>query len=299
MRTDDICVLLVNWNCSSDVLSVAHVCREFGLMVAVVDNGSDVLGEPSRLENGLLSEGFTLLLSEVNRGYGGGMNIGLRHLNSIGVRYALLLNPDVEVTSEFLAEIMQFDRTADFGAMGVAQASKDPRGVLHPYPSAACMAGPRPYPLDVAAGRSIESIEVDVVTGACMLLNVEAVKEVGFFDERFFHYKEEFDLTYRLRRHGYKNFYLNDVQLIHRVGGSLAHGSPLANYYYFRNELLFVRWRFGWSGLIRIPGIYRRMLELCWMNRSSALYRRAFWFGLRDGFLGRCGRQDLVRRLLV
>ncbi|MGW0455895.1 glycosyltransferase family 2 protein [Gordonia sputi] len=294
----DISVVIVNWNCSDDVLTVAKVCSSYGLFVTVVDNGSDRVGELDRLRRELHGAGFRVLRSDSNRGYGGGMNLGLRYLESVGIRYALLLNPDVAVTEVFLSHILSFDRTVRFGAIGVAQASAASGGVLRTYPTAAGLRGPRPVALEMTRGKESGCVQVDVVTGACMVLDVDAVSDVGFFDERYFHYKEEFDLTFRLGRSGFPVFFQDGVTLLHRVGGSLQHGSPLSVYYYFRNEILFAVWNFGFVGLVLIPGIYMRILRGVCANRRSSRIRKAYLLALRDGLLMRFGRQDIVREHL-
>jgi GT2 family glycosyltransferase len=66
-----------------------------------------------------------------------------------------------------------------------------------------------------------ESGSTDELAGACLLLRREALDEVGFFDEDFFYWSEDADLCWRLRKAGWKLFYLADAQVVHKRSASL------------------------------------------------------------------------------
>jgi len=59
-----------------------------------------------------------------------------------------------------------------------------------------------------------ETTEVDVLNGACMLLRKSVLKETGLFDERFFMYGHDIDLSYRIRLEGFKNYYYSHTFVI-------------------------------------------------------------------------------------
>ena len=76
--------------------------------------------------------------------------------------------------------------------------------------------------------------------GACLMLRRQALEEVGFLDERFFMYLEEVDLCYRLKKHGWKIYFVPHGSIIHWRGRSvvqnripmiLAHSYSLAQFY--------------------------------------------------------------------
>ena len=65
-----------------------------------------------------------------------------------------------------------------------------------------------------------DSREVDLISGACMLIKKEVFDAVGLFDENFFMYTEETDLFYRIRKAGWKVQFLSEAEIIHFWGKS-------------------------------------------------------------------------------
>ena len=65
-----------------------------------------------------------------------------------------------------------------------------------------------------------ENNEVDVLTGAYMMVKKEVLEKTGGFDEQFFMYGEDIDLSYRVKQMGYKNYYLAGSSIIHFKGES-------------------------------------------------------------------------------
>lgn len=67
--------------------------------------------------------------------------------------------------------------------------------------------------------------EVDVLSGAFMLMPRAVLEEIGYWDEAFFMYGEDIDLSYRIVQAGYKNYYYADTTIIHYKGESTKKGS--------------------------------------------------------------------------
>ena len=83
--------------------------------------------------------------------------------------------------------------------------------------------------------------QVDVVTGAALLIGLPWIERVGPFDEQFFHYKEEYDLSAPDRRGRRALGLVCASEVWHQRGASLHPGSPRAQYDFHRNEVLYVR----------------------------------------------------------
>jgi GT2 family glycosyltransferase len=73
-----------------------------------------------------------------------------------------------------------------------------------------------------------------------MLMRVETVRQVGGFDERYFMYCEDVDLSLRIRAHGLRIALAADAEMWHKHGASMGHRSPRHDYYLTRNALLVV-----------------------------------------------------------
>jgi GT2 family glycosyltransferase len=75
----------------------------------------------------------------------------------------------------------------------------------------------------------IENNPVDVLSGAFMMIRKDVLIKTGTFDESFFMYGEDIDLSYRIAQAGYKNYYLGEITITHKKGGSTIY-----NYNYIK-----------------------------------------------------------------
>lgn len=92
---------------------------------------------------------------------------------------------------------------------------------------------------EVDNGQYDKSCEIDFATGACLLLKKEVLRKIGLFDERYFLYFEDADLSQRILKAGYKIVYQPKALLWHNNAGSSGTGSSLHDYYLTRNRMLF------------------------------------------------------------
>lgn len=197
-------------------------------------------------------------------------NLGFSRANNQAVRlsesdYVLLLNPDTVVGEDVLRECVSFmDRHPEAGAVGVKMLSADGRfakesrrGVPTPVTAFFKMCGLCSlFPKSRWFGRYYlgfldreEPCEIEIVSGAFMMLNRSAINKVGLLDEDFFMYGEDIDLSYRLLKGGYHNYYLPHP-IIHYKGESTVKSSYRYVYVFYQAMLIFFRKHFGGYGLL-------------------------------------------------
>lgn len=159
-------------------------------------------------------------------------NLGFSKANNKGVAqakgdYVLILNPDTVLQESTLSEILQFsENQSHFGAAGVRFI--DGSGKFLPESK-------RNFPnLKVAGAKLLgyskhyyanhipqeATAEIDILTGAFMFVKKTVYKEVGGFDEDFFMYGEDIDLSYRITKAGFKNYFVGSCKVIHFKGES-------------------------------------------------------------------------------
>jgi GT2 family glycosyltransferase len=161
------------------------------------------------------------------------MNQGLAATSG---RLVLLMNPDCRLTpgavDGLAGELDRFERCAIAGPRivnpdGSVQGSArgDPDMLTGLFGRSAWVR--RLCPRFAVSRRNVvdlpetaDSVEVDWVSGACMLARRPALAQVGGFDERYFLYWEDADLCRRLRGRGFHIRYAPRVRAIHRVGQS-------------------------------------------------------------------------------
>jgi GT2 family glycosyltransferase len=91
-----------------------------------------------------------------------------------------------------------------------------------------------------------EPLEVDAVSGACMLVRLQAVAEAGLLDEAFFMYGEDLDWAYRIKQRGWRVRYEPAARAVHVKGGSWGRRDPRVLWEFYRAMALFYRRHFAW-----------------------------------------------------
>ena len=274
-------IVIVNYNVKSYLHqclhSVERAIRGMNAQVVVVDNAST---DGSVEELSVLFPWVKFIANTENVGFSCANNQAIRETKS---DYVLLLNPDTVVGEEVLEACVAFmDSHADAGAVGVKMLKEDGdfawesrRGVPTLTTSFYKMVGLCSlFPTSRVFGkyymRYLDENEVnriEIISGAFMMLRRSALNEVGLLDETFFMYGEDIDLSYRLLKAGYHNYYL-PYPIIHYKGESTQKTSfrYVRNFYnamlifydkHFRNH----KWM---SWLVRM-GIYAMgSVEFSW-----------------------------------
>ena len=249
-----VSIVIVNWN-TRDLLkrcvqSVYARVPPVSFEVIVIDNASED-HSANMVETSFPQA--KLILSKSNLGFAAGNNLGLRRACG---RYMMLLNSDAELTDGAVARMIAFmESHPDAGLIGPKLLSPD--GTLQingqRFPTffremLGVLRMPRFFPslakLGWGRGDFDSSAEVDALAGACMLVRKEAVDSVGLLDERFFMYFEDVDWCYRIKKAGWKIWYIGEVEVIHGwaqsalIQGIVKSESMLhrSRYLYFRKH---------------------------------------------------------------
>lgn len=257
---DHISLIIINYNTEDEthqcLESLRHVKAEsFEYKIMIVDNGSR---EPFALTPAESSLPVEIVRSESNLGFTGGNNLGITYaLEKYQSDYILLLNNDTYVKPDFIEKIYQFSRKhPEFGmispkiyfAQGYeyhsASYARDELGKVLWYgggsidwPNLSCF---HRAVDEVDRGQVDSLISSDYVTGCCILIKREVLEKIGLFDEKYFLYLEDVDLSLRATENGYQIGFCADSVLWHKnAGSSGGSGSSLHLYYQTRNRLLF------------------------------------------------------------
>lgn len=211
-------------------------------------------------------------------------NLGFARANNIAIRqsrgeYVLLINPDTIVGEDALKASVDFmDVHEDAGAVGVRmlgaqgrRAMESRRGLPTPMVSFFKMLGfCNRWPHHRLFGKYYmgylpwdEPSQIEVVSGAYCMLRRKALDEVGLLDEDFFMYGEDIDLSYRVLKGGYHNYYL-PVDILHYKGESTQKSSFRYVHVFYEAMLIFFRKHYsGMTFLLSLPiktAIYAKAL---------------------------------------
>ena len=192
-------------------------------------------------------------------------NVGFARANNMAIRraqgeYVLLLNPDTIVGEEVLRGCTQFlDEHPEAGAVGVRMTNRDGtfapesrRGLPTPATSFYKMCGlARLFPHSRRFGRyhmryldEDKPAEIDVISGAFMMLRRTALDAAGLLDEDYFMYGEDIDLSYRIQLAGWQNWYV-PLRILHYKGESTQKTSYRYVHNFYAAMLIFFRKHFA------------------------------------------------------
>ncbi|MEP6615670.1 MAG: glycosyltransferase [Ginsengibacter sp.] len=120
--------------------------------------------------------------------------------------------------------------------------------------------------------------EVDVLAGAFMMIPKKVIESIGNFDEKFFMYGEDVDLSYRIQKAGYKNFYFSDCAIVHFKGESTKKGSLNYITMFYGAMSIFAGKHYGGTK----AGFYNLMIQggIAVRAMVAALAKFIRWIGL-------------------
>lgn len=254
-------VIIVNYNVKHFIeqclFSVIKAGQNMQCEIFVVDNNS-VDGSV-----GLIREKFphiTLIENKTNTGFSVANNQAIRIAKG---EYILLLNPDTVVQEDTFDKTIAFmDEHPEAGGLGVKMldgqgnfAPESKRGLPTPRVALYKMLGlAKLFPHSKKFGayhlsylKEDEINEIDVMSGAFMLMRKEALNKTGFLDESFFMYGEDIDLSYRIKKAGYKNYYFPLTKIIHYKGESTKRSSLSYVIIFYRAMAIFSKKHFSGS----------------------------------------------------
>lgn len=193
-------------------------------------------------------------------------NVGFAKANNQAIRistgeYVLLLNPDTLVEEDTFSKCIDFmDATPECGGLGVKMVDgqgrflpESKRGIPYPSSSFYKLFGlSKLFPKSKKFGAyhatyigEDETHEVEVLAGAYMMLRQSVLDEVGLLDEDYFMYGEDIDLSYRILKGGYKNYYFPQTRIIHYKGESTKKGSLNYVYVFYKAMQIFAKKHFS------------------------------------------------------
>ena len=239
---------IVNWNTREQLrgclTALQAALRGMDNEIFVIDNASqDDSAEMVRRE----FREVRLFALDKNLGFAGGNNIGLR---AASAEYVLILNPDVEVSGDAVARMLDFlERTPQAAAVAPLLVGSDGEPHTHLYrrfPTRAQVvlfwtvlgmitrripALRRRYAEHELRGT--DPVAVDQLPGAAMLLRTSVLAELGEWDPDYFIWFEDVDWCYRARQGGYKLYALPNARVQHEGGASFQSWSMQKRVYQF------------------------------------------------------------------
>lgn len=292
-------IVLVNFNGLDDTRKCLRSLEELdgAACVVVVDNASKESVAP------ILQLEFPwaeTVRSDVNGGWAGGNNLGVRHALARGAEWIVLLNNDTTVPPRFVRRLKEAaDAHPDYGVLGPVILFMDEpdkvqtTGVVFNRPDRDGFFQPIDVPHD--ATKPVGVVPCDIVNGCCLMIRRDVIEKIGPVDEKFFLIHEESDWCLRAG-HVTKCGIVTDALVRHKGSSSFQReGKKLQRYYDARNLVRLLRKHRGRASARGRYASFRQLLSYTLHRyrdecrngqRESA---NAVVEGLYDGLIGRSG----------
>jgi GT2 family glycosyltransferase len=268
-------VVIVNQNAciylKQALSSIVNACKNIDYELFVIDNASTDMS-PEMVRSDFPQA--RLIVNDTDLGIAKASNQGL---SLAAGEYILVVSADTICAKDALEKMCAFlDEHVEAGALGVRMLGPQGRflpesihGLTNIWAAFLKLIGFAKYLSKTRLYNrnrkdwveEFQISEVDIVNGACMLLRRSVINETGLFDERFFMFGHNIDLSYRIRLAGFKNFYFPKVYFINFERQPLAKFSWTYIKYFYGAMFIFAFKYLLKMPEIKIPGIPRRIFH--------------------------------------
>lgn len=261
-------VIIPTWNRKDDLLECLDSIQASDypdMRIIVVDNNStDGSAEAVRIHYPAVH----LIALDKNTGAAFASNRGFDLALAMEADYILRLDSDIIIDSQLISELVsQFEKFPEAGMLY-------PKILRYDRPDTIWFTGAKSHPfllvnrvsnLNVKDNFNQMITEVDFVPSAVVMISADAVRATGGFDEIYFVYSEDFDLCLRLRKSGYKIYFIPAARAWHKIGSDKLSHWGVEQFY--RGRMLFYRrntsglHRFFLSAFAYIYVLYRSIFK--------------------------------------
>lgn len=299
-----IAIIVLNWKTPkltidtiNSLLKINH--SSFKYHIYLVDNGSPDDSVSQFLTKFKNNSQISIVQTGSNLGYVEGNNFGIKEAQKKDYDYYLIINSDVEVQSDFLKVLMDFmEANPEYGIVGPKiyfapgfefhkdRYTKSQLGkVIWSFGSKMDwnnIYGSN-YQIDIVDTGQFTTVNsnIDYLTGCCLLIKKDVIKDIGYFDPKYFMYLEDTDYSLRAQKAGYHIACVPESVIWHLNSGSSGRGS-IHDYFLTRNRLLF---GFRYASIRTKFALFRDSLRIFFT--SPFVWQK---YGVVDYYLHRFGK---------
>ncbi len=291
-----VSVIIVNYNAGRQLTECVRAVLPEANEVIVVDNASSDSSVDDCLREFAGIQKIRVICNDVNLGFSAACNIGAHVANST---YLLFLNPDCLLAPDALPQLLDvLDTHADTGMVGGLLMNPDGteqgggrRAVPTPWRTFVRVFGlsrfehrwPKLF-FDFHMHKKplpVQPVEVEAISGACMLVRRKLFMELGQFDEGYFMHCEDLDWCMRVRQRDWKILFTPDAKITHSKG-VCSQGRPIfVEWHKHKGMVRFYRkfFRHQYPGVLMwlvYVGVWGRfcVLSLCHLSKRLAFWSR-------------------------
>lgn len=281
-RAPKLAVVIPNWN-GADFLREAIdsiLAQSAKNQLIVVDNGSS---DASRKIIDSYGDKIVPIYHDENRGFTGGVNAGISYAIEHEFEAIALFNNDAVADKRWLEHLAE-KLTADTGITTSLILSRDKKTIDTTGDQLTVWGLPYPRLRERPVGEAPTKPEyVFGASGGASLYSIAMLKQIGLFDQDFFAYYEDVDLSWRAQIQGWKVLFVPDAKVYHRIGATSSRIKGFTSYHTFKNLRLLIIKNTS-PGLRKV--IYPRFYIAYSFFQIKALFSRNAWQMLRGSVRG-------------
>ncbi len=211
-----------------------------------------------------LSKNIKVINNKENKGFSGGVNVGISYALSQSADAILLLNNDTKIVKPFLGNLVDilFSKK-DIGIVGPAIKFRKDANFIYDTGGYLTWFG-KTYHKEPSSLDGQTTHEIPYMTGAAMLIKKQVFEKIGLFDDAFFLYYEDVDFCLRAGKNGFKVFIDTAVYITHSLSKTAGKMSALAVYHQTRSAIIFEK--------IHVKGILRKTVHKLFLLYQSTLF---------------------------
>lgn len=268
-------VVIPNWNGAKTITdclnSLKSQVKEKDLII--VDNASHD-GSVKLIEERFPQ--VTLLKNRHNLGFTGGVNTGIRYAIEQGAKYVALFNNDAVADKAWLKTLISFMEHNSRTGIATSKIVDESGSQLDSTGEAYTIWG-LPYPRgrgETDVGKYDNNTWVFGASGAASIYRAKTLQEIGLFDQDFFAYYEDVDISFRAQLAGWKVAYVPGAVAYHKIGTSSAKVKDFTTYQTLKNLPMLMWKNVPWS---LMPKVWPRLVLAYSFIAGRALLRGQFW----------------------
>jgi GT2 family glycosyltransferase len=278
-----VAIVVLNWNGIADTINCLDSLFEQSyedFSIIVVDNGSvdNSLSQLRSIEEKHAGK-LTVIANEKNKGFAGGVNTGISYALKNNFDAVALFNNDAVADKQWLGSLVEpLEANEHIGIATGLLLHEDGKTIDSTGDYYSIWGMPFPRARGLQTIEAPESGYVFGASGGASLYRIGLFKDIGLFDDNFFAYYEDVDVSFRAQLAGYKVAYTDKAKAFHKQGATSSKIPGFAVYQTFKNIPLLYAKNVPLSLLLPI-GI--RLFALYWLIFLNAVRKGAGWYAFK------------------
>ena len=256
-----VMAVILNYNSTDDTENcIKWLSKQSypNLMIVVVDNFSSVGVE--ELELFCNGRDVHFIKNTENRGYSAGNNVGLKYAEQCHCNYALLINPDMEIRNpEYVHQVIQIlEKDSNIAVLGtdIVNIQNQHQNPMYEVPYFKELF----WPIELIGnklkknklpylGDYKNSGYCEKVSGCCLFVRMDFIKQMGYLDETVFLYCEEPILAASVKRYGKKEYYVAGLTAYHMHEESVKGNQKARLNEFLKSRSYYLKQYSGYKGI--------------------------------------------------